>query len=161
MIPEDTYSSLIDVIDILKLAKQVRSSVLRDDLLVSCCRVLSDVASSFQAVAPSPVLSEASPGQVNELVSDDTTSSKRRGSKYTDYNAEMLPYLRTTFPDRHQKMNLKYSAELWKQFKGLDDLDKIVKAAKKKASEEAPMVRTCKIDLTRQRSLSEESVASA
>lgn len=167
---------LCEIGDTISLAERVCHAPLKNALYTASQASLHDAARMLEEMKastthsspvqppsppPSPIAEKSShvlepfwTAETNTIVS----STTRARSDYCEFMSQLLPRLRTLYPNRAHKLNMKTAAELWTAHKAQGSLEKVVAAAL--ATLPAPAaspLRTVAIGFARQRSMSAES----
>jgi aspartate carbamoyltransferase catalytic subunit len=121
-----------DIQSALLLARRLRYRPIVNQLLDSTCQALNVILQDTQP-----------PAEVKEE-QDETasSSSKRTGTKYTAFIADIIPNLRSIYPERSQQERMADAAKLWKRHKHLADHEAILKAARDQLKNDLPIPTT-------------------
>ena len=122
-----------DIQSTLLLARRLRYRPIINQLLDSSCQALNVILQGIEA----PVAQA-----VEEQDETASSSSKRTGSKYTAFIADIIPSLRSFYPERSQQERMSDAAKLWKRHKHLADHEAILKAAREQLKNDLPIPTT-------------------
>ena len=127
---EQNTTVIEDVQASLMLARSLHHRPLINSILESCSQALDTL-----------LCQENSPVELpsSESEQEETTSSKRGGTKYNNFVSDINQNLRSLYPERSQQQRIADAAKLWQTHKHLGDPDAILSAARRQLKNDLPV----------------------
>ncbi len=133
----DAQKLLHETLLVLDTMNSLETKALRDDLFGVIKKSLHTVNEQLKKGAGVVAGQfESPPTEEDDARTVVSTSSRRVGkTAYTEFLAEILPFVRQTFPGRAPKVNLTEAADLWQRFKQLKTVEEAVLAAREELAQ--------------------------